>query len=425
MTVTVGDLMASNTTNARTNGPRLWDSLMQMARHGATPKGGVKRLTFTKEDRAARDLFKSWCDERGYALRVDVAGNMFARRPGKRGDLPPVMIGSHLDSQPTGGKFDGAYGVLAALEVLRSLDDLEIETLRPIEAVNWTNEEGAIFKPMLGSEMFIGAKSLEDGYAMTEPNGRTFLQGLDAIGYRGSSALKPYPIHCYLEAHIEQGPILEIEKKTIGVVTAGIGLRWYAITVEGIEAHAGPTPMASRRDALVGAAEMVLAVREIAAGIEDGRGTVGCLTPSPGSPNVIPGTVEMTVDFRHVDIPSLAAMDKALRERVEEIAARHKLKATIRDVAHNPTIPFHATLVNWVREAAERRGLPSRDIVSGAGHDACHMAKIVPTTMIFIPCEGGISHNEIENATPADCEAGCNVLLDVAIRAANEAEALG
>jgi N-carbamoyl-L-amino-acid hydrolase len=411
--------MASNT---RTNGARLWDSLMQMARHGATPKGGVKRLTFTAEDRAARDLFRSWCEERGYGVRVDVAGNMFARRQGKRADLAPVLMGSHLDSQPTGGKFDGAYGVLAALEVLRSLDDLEIETLRPIEAVNWTNEEGAIFKPMLGSEMFIGAKSLEDGYAMTEPGGRTFLQGLDTIGYRGATPLKPYPIHCYLEAHIEQGPILEIEKKTIGVVTAGIGLRWYAITIVGVEAHAGPTPMGSRRDALVGAAEIVLAVRQIAAGIEDGRGTVGCLTPQPGSPNVIPGTVEMTVDFRHVSVESLAAMDRALRAQVEATAARHKLKASLRDTAHNPTIPFHPTLVSWVREAAERRGLPSLDIVSGAGHDACHLAKIVPTTMIFIPCEGGISHNEIESATLADCEAGCNVLFDVAIRAANEAK---
>ena len=349
---------------------------------------------------------------------------MFARRPGSSADLAPVLIGSHLDSQPTGGKFDGAYGVLAALEVLRSLDDLEIETLRPIEAVNWTNEEGAIFKPMIGSEVFTGALDLERAYAMRDPDGRTLKEGLDAIEYRGESAMQPYPVHSYFEAHIEQGPILELEGKTIGVVTAGIGLRWYALTLVGVEAHAGPTPMASRKDALVGAAEVALAVRAIASGIADGRGTVGCFKPYPASPNVIPGRVEMTIDMRHEHNETLAAMDSQLRARVAAIARQHGLSAELKDTAHNPRVPFHPALIDSVREAAARRGLPHRDIVSGAGHDACNIAKVIPATMIFIPCAGGISHNEAESATPADCEAGCNVLLDIVLRAANDAGTL-
>ncbi len=254
-------------TNARIDGKRLWRSLMDMAAIGATAKGGVCRIALSEEDRQARDLFRSWCEKSGYAMRIDVFGNMFARRQGRDPDLPAVLVGSHLDSQPTGGKFDGAYGVLAAFEVLRSLDDMGIETLRPVEVVNWTNEEGAIFKPMIGSEVFTGALPLASAYAMTDPQGRTLEEDLRAIGYAGDTGLKPGPLHCYFEVHIEQGPILERESIPIGVVTAGAGIRWYTLTLTGVESHAGPTPMEVRRDALVGAAEVVLAVRQIGSGM--------------------------------------------------------------------------------------------------------------------------------------------------------------
>lgn len=410
-------------TNIKVIGERLWRSLMEMAKIGATPKGGVCRVSLTEEDRRARDLFRSWCEAGGYAVRVDVFGNMFARRNGRRAELPPVLVGSHLDSQPTGGKFDGAYGVLAGLEVLRTLDDLEVETMRPIEVVNWTNEEGAIFKPMIGSEVFTGAMPLAAGYAMRDPQGRTLEEGLNRIGYKGETGLWPYPIHCYFEAHIEQGPILEREGKSIGVVTGGIGFRWYRLVLTGVEAHAGPTPMEVRRDALLGAAEVALAVRDIAVK-HDGRGTVGCFTPYPASPNVIPGRVEMTVDVRHEVEERLAAMDAALRRSVAEAANRHGLTTELVQTVHSPCIPFHPRVIGFVRDAAAELALPHRDIIAGAGHDACNIAKVIPTAMIFIPCENGISHNEAENITPEHAEAGCRVLARAVVRAANEAEPL-
>ncbi len=410
--------------NARINGKRLWQSLMDMAAIGATAKGGVCRIGLSEEDRQARDLFKSWCEAGGYKVRVDVFGNMFARRPGRDADLPAVLVGSHLDSQPTGGKFDGAYGVLAALEVLRSFDDVGIETLRPVEVVNWTNEEGAIFKPMIGSEVFTGAMPLASGYGMPDPQGRTLEEDLRAIGYLGDTGLKPDPLHCYFETHIEQGPILEREGATIGVVTAGAGIRWYALALTGFESHAGPTPMEGRRDALVGAAEVVLAVRDIGLKHDDGRGTVGCLVPYPASPNVIPGRVELTVDFRHASEESLSAMDEALRAAVAEIAARHGLEADLKQTVHSPRIPFHPQVVGLIRDAAKDLGYAHRDIVSGAGHDACNIAKVIPTAMMFIPCENGISHNEAENVMPEDAEAGGNVLLQAVLRAANDPQTL-
>lgn len=412
-------------TNIRIDGRRLWQSLMDMATIGATAKGGVCRIALSEEDRQARELFRSWCEGAGYAMRVDVFGNMFARRPGRHPDLPAVLVGSHLDSQPTGGKFDGAYGVLAGLEVLRSLDDMAVETLRPIEVVNWTNEEGAIFKPMIGSEVFTGAMPLASAYAMPDPKGRTLEEDLRAIGYVGDTGLRPDPIHCYFETHIEQGPILERENIPIGVVTAGAGIRWYTLTLTGLESHAGPTPMDVRRDALVGAAEVVLAVRKIGLDHgEEGRGTVGCLVPYPASPNVIPGRVEMTVDFRHASEERLNAMHEALKGAVPEIAARHGLTADLKPTVHSMRIPFHAKVVSLIRDAAKDLGYAHRDIVSGAGHDACNIAKAIPTAMMFIPCENGISHNEAENITPADSEAGGNVLLQAVLRAANDPEPL-
>jgi beta-ureidopropionase / N-carbamoyl-L-amino-acid hydrolase len=412
------------TTNVRVNAGRLWSSLMEMAAIGATSKGGVRRIGLSEEDRQGRNLFRRWCDARGYAVRVDALGNMFARRPGAESRLKPVLVGSHLDSQPTGGKFDGAFGVLAALEAMRTLDDLGVATRRPIEIVNWTNEEGAVFRPMVGSEVFTGAMPLESAYELREPSGETMKARLEAIGYKGERPLDPSDVHCYFEAHIEQGPILELERKTIGVVTGGIGLMWYKVTLTGVEAHAGPTPMRVRRDALMGAAEVALAVREIARAHEGGRGTVGCLTPYPASPNVIPGLVEMTVDLRHENGAELLRMDAAFRGVVAAVAQENKLASEVDLTVESPPIPFHPRLVGFVRDAAEALGFSHLDIVSGAGHDAFHMARRVPTAMIFIPCENGISHNESENATQADCEAGCNVLLQAALRAANEASDL-
>jgi beta-ureidopropionase / N-carbamoyl-L-amino-acid hydrolase len=395
-----------------------------MAAIGATPKGGVRRIGLSEEDQQGRNLFRRWCDARGYGVRVDPLGNMFARRPGAESRLKPVLVGSHLDSQPTGGKFDGAFGVLAALEAMRTLDDLGVATRRPIEIVNWTNEEGAVFRPMVGSEVFTGAMPLESAYELREPSGETMKARLEAIGYKGERPLDPSDVHCYFEAHIEQGPILELERKTIGVVTGGIGLMWYKVTLTGVEAHAGPTPMRVRRDALMGAAEVALAVREIARAHEGGRGTVGCLTPYPASPNVIPGLVEMTVDLRHENGAELLRMDAAFRGVVAAVAQENKLASEVDLTVESPPIPFHPRLVGFVRDAAEALGFSHLDIVSGAGHDAFHMARRVPTAMIFIPCENGISHNESENATQADCEAGCNVLLQAALRAANEASDL-
>ena len=412
------------TTNVRVNAGRLWSSLMEMAAIGATPKGGVRRIGLSEEDQQGRNLFRRWCDARGYAVRVDALGNMFARRPGAESRLKPVLVGSHLDSQPTGGKFDGAFGVLAALEAMRTLDDLGVATRRPIEIVNWTNEEGAVFRPMVGSEVFTGAMPLESAYELREPSGETMKARLEAIGYKGERPLDPNDVHCYFEAHIEQGPILELERKTIGVVTGGIGLMWYKVTLTGVEAHAGPTPMRVRRDALMGAAEVALAVREIARAHEGGRGTVGCLTPYPASPNVIPGLVEMTVDLRHENGAELLRMDAAFRGVVAAVAQENKLASEVDLTVESPPIPFHPRLVGFVRDAAEALGFSHLDIVSGAGHDAFHMARRVPTAMIFIPCENGVSHNESENATQADCEAGCNVLLQAALRAANEASDL-
>ncbi len=409
--------------NIRVNGERLWAALMEMAEIGATPKGGVNRISFTDEDRRSRDLFTSWCESAGLTVKVDKFGNMFARRPGRDNSLPPVMVGSHLDSQPTGGKYDGAYGVLAGLEIMRSLNDGGIETERPIEVVNWTNEEGAILKPMIGSEVFTGALSLTDAYAMATPTG-TAESGLDDIGYKGDLGLWSYPVHSYFEAHIEQGPILEEKNLQVGVVTGAFAQQWYTLNFTGLEAHAGPTPMASRRDALVGAAHAVLAIREIANGVEGGRGTVGCITPYPASPNVIPGAVDMTVDFRHESEEELEEMTSRFEAAVGAIAEENRLEYDLNANVSIARVPFHPTLVGYVRTAAESMGIGHMDIVSGAGHDACHMAKVVPTTMVFIPCENGISHNELENATPKDCEAGCNVLCNAVLAAANSTETL-
>ncbi len=398
--------------NLRIDGERLWQSLMTMAQIGATEKGGVCRLALTDLDREGRDLFISWCKDAGCSVEVDAVGNIFARRPGRDPGRASVMTGSHLDSQPTGGKFDGVYGVLAGLEVLRCLNDLEIETEAPLEVAVWTNEEGSRFAPaMMGSGAYAGVFSLEETLARQDQEGVSFGEALDGIGYRGEG-LGKRPVAAYFEAHIEQGPILEAEETTIGVVTGAQGQRWYEVTLTGQEAHAGPTPMARRRDALVGASEAVQLVNRVGLDHQpDACATVGMLQVHPNSRNVIPGQVWLTVDFRNPKDARLDAMCADFEAGLKAIAEDRSLTLDLQEIWHSPATPFAEDLVSAVRQGAERGGFSHRDIVSGAGHDAVYMARVAPTAMIFVPCEDGISHNEIENATPEDLAAGCNVLL--------------
>lgn len=405
---------------------RLWQSLMDLARLGATPKGGVCRLALTDLDRQARDLFVQWCEAAGCTVSVDAVGNIFARRPGRNPKLPPVMTGSHIDTQPTGGKFDGCFGVMAGLEVLRTLNDLGIETEAPLEVVVWTNEEGSRFPPcMMGSGVFAGKFTLEDTLAKRDAAGVTVGEALNAIGYAGQRAVLGHPVGAYFEAHIEQGPILEDQTKTIGVVLGALGQKWFDLTLRGVEAHAGPTPMHLRKDALVGAAAVVEAVNRTAhAHQPHACGTVGCLQAYPGSRNVIPGEVRMTLDFRHLEGQHLDAMIAEVRTVIEETCAKHGLSHELVPTADFPALYFDRGCVDAVRDSAQALGLAHMDIVSGAGHDAIFLAELGPAGMIFVPCENGISHNEIENATPEDLAAGCAVLLR-AMLAASQAIASG
>ncbi|MDI9778248.1 Zn-dependent hydrolase [Pseudomonas putida] len=413
-------------TERHVNSARLWQSLMDLARLGATAKGGVCRLALTDLDRQARDLFVQWTEAAGCSVSVDAVGNIFARRPGRNPKLPPVMTGSHIDTQPTGGKFDGCFGVMAGLEVLRTLNDLGIETEAPLEVVVWTNEEGSRFAPcMMGSGVFAGKFTLEETLAKRDAQGVSVGEALDAIGYAGQRAVLGHPVGAYFEAHIEQGPILEDQAKTIGVVLGALGQKWFDLTLRGVEAHAGPTPMHLRKDALVGAAAVVEAVNRTAhAHQPHACGTVGCLQAYPGSRNVIPGEVRMTLDFRHLEGDQLEAMIADVRTVIEATCAKHGLSHELVPTADFPALYFDRGCVDAVRQSAQALGLPHMDIVSGAGHDAIFLAELGPAGMIFVPCENGISHNEIENATPEDLAAGCAVLLR-AMLAASEAIASG
>ena len=405
--------------NLPIDGPRLWDSLAEMAKIGATAKGGSCRLALSDEDKAGRDLFVSWCEAAGCTVTVDRIGNIFARRRGRDDSLPPVVMGSHLDTQPTGGRFDGVFGVLAALEVVRSLNDRGVETLHPIEVAVWTNEEGSRFSPpMMGSGVVTGVFTLEEILDKVAQDGARLGDELVRTGYAGEAPVD-HPMHAYLEAHIEQGPVLEVEGKEIGIVTGAQGQRWYEVTVTGVEAHAGPTPMRLRRDALVAASAMVQAVQRV--GLEtagDACATVGILDVHPHSRNVIPGRVFFTVDLRHPDADTLADMDRRFRAAVAAIAEQHGVGAEIADFWHFPPTPFARPLVDRVREAASGFGFSHRDIVSGAGHDAVYVAGKVLTAMIFIPCEDGISHNEVENIAPADGARGAAVLFETLVATA-------
>ncbi|MGE0254815.1 MAG: Zn-dependent hydrolase [Alphaproteobacteria bacterium] len=406
--------------NLSIDGDRLWASIMAVAEIGATEKGGSRRLALTDLDREARDLFVRWCRDAGCTVTVDRIGNIFARRPGRDDTLDPVVTGSHLDTQPTGGRFDGVYGVLAGLELVRSLNDLGITTERPVEVVCWTNEEGSRFAPsMVASGVFAGKFALDEALAKTDPDGLTIGGELARIGYAGEAPVGGRRLRAYFEAHIEQGPILEAGGETIGVVTGGQGQRWYEVTLTGVESHAGPTPMDRRRDALLGAARIVELVNRI--GLDRAPlacATVGMLENYPNSRNVIPGRVFLTVDLRHPDDAVLSGMDQALRAGIAAIAGGIGLAAAIEEVLYSPPVAFDPACVDAVRRSAAARGYGARDIVSGAGHDACNIAAVAPTAMIFIPCIGGISHNEIEDAKPEWVTAGAQVLLDAVLDAA-------
>ena len=408
------------------NSTRLWQSLMELAQLGATVKGGVCRLALTDLDRQARDLFVRWCEDAGCTVTVDGVGNIFARRPGRNAALPPVMTGSHIDTQPTGGKFDGCFGVLAGVEVLRTLNDLGVQTEAPLEVVVWTNEEGSRFAPcMMGSGVFAEKFTLEETLAKRDAEGISVGEALNAIGYAGTRAVTGHAVGAYFEAHIEQGPILEDQGKTIGVVLGALGQKWFDLTLKGVEAHAGPTPMHLRKDALVGAAAVVAAVNQVALAHQPHAcGTVGCLQAYPGSRNVIPGEVRMTLDFRHLEPARLDSMIEEVRGVIDATCTKHGLSFELTPTADFPPLYFDQGCVDAVRAAAAGLGLSHMDIVSGAGHDAIFLAELGPAGMIFVPCEGGISHNEIENAAPDDLAAGCAVLLR-AMLAASAALAAG
>jgi N-carbamoyl-L-amino-acid hydrolase len=408
-------------TNIRIDSDRLWQSLMELAKIGATEKGGVCRLALTDLDRQARDLFRQWCEAAGCSLTVDKMGNIFARRPGKDNSLPPVMTGSHIDTQPTGGKFDGNYGVMSGLEVIRTLNDFNYETTRPIEVVVWTNEEGSRFAPaMVASGVFAGVFDLDYGLSRKDVDGKSMGEELARIGYAGETTCGGRPIAAFFEAHIEQGPILEAEGKTIGVVQGVQGIRWYEITVTGQEAHAGPTPMPRRKDALLGASRMVNAINRIGlAHAPNACATVGMLQVSPNSRNVIPGKVFLTIDFRHPDAEVLKSMGAEGKAECEKIAAEIGLELDFKEIWYSPPVKFADECVAAVAKAAEDLGFSNRAIISGAGHDAVYLSRVAPTGMIFVPCKDGISHNEIEDAKQDELAAGCDVLLRAIIERAN------
>lgn len=410
--------MQSNTLSV--NGRRLWQSLMGLAQIGATEKGGNCRLALTALDGQGRDLVVGWMKQAGLSVTVDQVGNIFGRRAGRNNALPPVVTGSHIDTQPTGGKFDGCYGVMAGLEIMRTLQEQGVQTDRPLELAIWTNEEGTRFVPvMMGSGVFANRFPLETALEARDSEGKSVREELQAIGYAGSVPVGGRPLAAYFEAHIEQGPILEKEDKVIGVVTGSLGLRWYDVIVTGMEMHAGPTPMSVRRDALFAATHLMQEVIHIAnAHQPNGRGTVGAVQVHPGSRNVIPGRVTFTADLRHEDEATLAAMDARWRQACARAGERFGVQVELKDVQYFRPTPFDLALVRMVRDQAQQRGFTHMDIVTGAGHDAVYIAGVAPTAMIFVPCKGGISHNEIEDAKPEHLEAGCNVLLAAMLQAA-------
>ncbi len=408
-------------TNQRIDGKRLWDSLMGFAEIGATPKGGVRRLTLTDVDKRARDRFRTECEAMGLTVRVDAIGNMFARRQGRDPTRAPVLFGSHLDSQPSGGKFDGALGVIAGLEVMRSLNDLGITTEAPLELINWTDEEGSRFgHSLMGSGVWAGVFSLDKAYALTDTDGVTVAAALDQIGYRGPEPAAPAAADAYFELHIEQGPFLEREGKQIGIVTGAQAQVWYDAVAIGQDSHAGTTPPSTRRDALVCAARIIdLVDRMMRARGEDGRGTVGQLLVVPNSRNVVPGEVRFSVEFRHPRMAEVNVLDEEFQPAARAIANACDVRLELTTLFKIPAQPFDPGCVDLVRQGAAKLGYSTREIVSGAAHDAVYVAPHVPTAMIFTPCKDGLSHNEAESIEPEEAEAGCQVLFEAVVARAN------
>lgn len=409
---------------ANINGGRLWDSLMTLAEIGRTDKGGVGRIALTDLDRQARDLFVGWAKDAGCEIRVDAIGNIFARRPGRNPDAPPVMTGSHIDSQPLGGKFDGAYGVMAGLEVIRALNDANIVTEKPIDVVDWTDEEGARFAAgCIGSGAFAGARNLDDAMALTDAEGVSVSDALHQIGYAGSTPVGGFPIDTYFEAHIEQGPILEAEGLPIGAVVGAQGQRCFVVTVTGEDGHAGTLPMIKRRDAFVGAAKMAVLLHDLATTYEPHAViTVGHVRVIPNSRNTVPGRTIFTIDSRHPNAETLEKMEAEMTALIQSVAKAQTLIAHIEAVTRAEPVDFDPTCIDAVRTACQERQIRFMDIYSGAGHDACKIAAIAPTGMIFVPCERGISHNELENALPEDIATGAQVLLDAMLSRAMKAD---
>jgi beta-ureidopropionase / N-carbamoyl-L-amino-acid hydrolase len=395
---------------------RLWDDLMETARIGATPKGGICRLTLTELDRQVRDWFKARAEGLGCTVAIDDMGTMFARRPGQRADIAPIAMGSHLDTQPTGGKFDGALGVLAALEVLRTLAQAGYETFAPIEVVNWTNEEGARFAPaMIASGVFAGVFTRDWAAARADRSGETFGAALEKIGYRGPEKCGSHKLSAFFELHIEQGPYLEAEDKDIGVVTGVQAMRWYEVTVTGQDTHAGTTPMPRRHDALLGAARLVETVNASARKRASAVGTVGLLEVKPGAPNVVPGEVFFMIDMRDPDPAVLDRMEGEIAEAAKTIEAELGVHIALKTIWTQPPQAFDAACVAAVREGARVSGFSTRDMISGAGHDAAYVARVAPAAMIFVPCKDGISHNEAEYSSKRQCAAGAQVLLQAVL----------
>lgn len=404
--------MATDTSDIRVNGDRLWQSLMALAEIGAIPNDGCCRLTLTDEDKLARDLLAEWCIAAGCRIDVDKAGNMFATRPGRRA-APPVATGSHLDTQPHGGRFDGIYGVMAGLEVIRTLNEAEIETELPVAVVNWTNEEGVRFPAgMLGSTAYAGRWDLGDLRKLTAIDGAAFGDELKRIGYDGDLDLGGFEMTAFYEAHIEQGPVLEREKIPVGIVTKVQGLRWFEVTVTGADRHAGTTPMDVRSDSLVAAARTIVELEALGlANAPDARITVGRLDVSPNSGSTIPGETRFNIDLRHPDSAVLDRLEDEIATLCKAAAARQSAAAVVRRVMEMPPVDFDETCIAQLERAAAALDIPSRRMLSGALHDASPVGTIVPAAMIFVPCRDGISHNEAEWAEPAHLEAGCNVIL--------------
>jgi beta-ureidopropionase / N-carbamoyl-L-amino-acid hydrolase len=403
-------------TNLTINPQRLWDSLMETATFGGTPKGGIKRLTVSDEDKRVRDWFKAECEKLGMTVEVDEVGNMFATRPGKRKDVLPIALGSHLDTQPTGGKFDGVLGVLGPLEVMRTLVDMGYESNAPLMIVNWTNEEGSRFAPaMLCSGVYAGVFTPEFAYSREDRQGIKLGDELERIGYKGTHKAGAIKFGSMFELHIEQGPVLEAEDKMIGVVTGVQGMRWYEVTVRGQESHTGATPMGLRKNALLGASRMIEAIHQVGMRHLPGVASVGLIENRPNSRNVVPGEVFFTVDLRHPDERELDKMEKEYQEALPKIAVELKLDLEEKRIWNSPAVKFAPELIDCVRQGAKQAGFTSREMASGAGHDAAYINRVAPTTMIFVPCLGGISHNEAESTTLEECGAGTQVLLNAVL----------